>query len=503
MKKLTIISTSLLFGLVLIANAAEVILTPVSSSTKKTTATAVVEDVFTRVLTVGSSGQDVMALKKILNLELKSAIDGTATFSSKTESDVKSLQEKYPIEILIPNGLSAGTGKVGAATITKLNQLAVKYSVKLSDFTVPSVKTAVITAFMSTLQLGSKGDEVVLLKNVLNSDPATALNPKNSTNIFDAATAVAVKKFQEKYASEILKPSGLTVGTGIVGASTRKKLNALLNSKLATQGGATSSSQTSVNYQKFTDSGSYGSYGSYNPSSGSSFGAKTDGDSLSTICDGTTLVTTKSGFGSTYETRTTNSPQCGAQGYVPPADTSSYYGVCTKKTFTVGAWSDCKESSAPSMDFNMENDGIQTRTVTYETSTTTCPYFNSTPASTRSCRIPDCPGDQKISIVGVVKTWAGCRITPWTSFTLKSGAQFSTQDGKACKIRVSAEEEGPFFLYPQIWPFFIGMNIGLGQYFNTIGTLNMLGDLSTTKSWCSSGTNANREDRIFVGKFSY
>ena len=44
---------------------------------------------------------------------------------------------------------------------------------------------------------------------------------------FDEYLASAVSEFQEKYASEILAPYGLLRGTGYVGASTRKKLNAL------------------------------------------------------------------------------------------------------------------------------------------------------------------------------------------------------------------------------------------------------------------------------------
>ena len=44
---------------------------------------------------------------------------------------------------------------------------------------------------------------------------------------FDEMVASAVVEFQEKYASEILAPYGLTHGTGYVGKSTRAKLNQL------------------------------------------------------------------------------------------------------------------------------------------------------------------------------------------------------------------------------------------------------------------------------------
>jgi len=109
MKKITPLLISLLLGLTLTAIAAEIIIGP-----KKTNTAPVetYESIFTRALTVGSSGQDVMALKKILSLELGITLDKTATFTTNTANDVKKLQEKYAVEILIPNGLSAGTGYV-------------------------------------------------------------------------------------------------------------------------------------------------------------------------------------------------------------------------------------------------------------------------------------------------------------------------------------------------------------------------------------------------------
>ncbi len=84
--------------------------------------------------------------------------------------------------------------------------------------------------FTKDLKFGTIDSEVKFLQQYLNkhgfivssTGPGSA---NNETNIFGYLTRQAVISFQEKYADEILIPSGFTSGTGFVGSYTRVKLN--------------------------------------------------------------------------------------------------------------------------------------------------------------------------------------------------------------------------------------------------------------------------------------
>ena len=82
--------------------------------------------------------------------------------------------------------------------------------------------------FKNNLQKGSKGSEVTELQRCLAKDPAVYPEAE-ITGYFGSKTEVAVIGFQEKYATDILTPYGLTSGTGKVYKSTRTKLNEICN----------------------------------------------------------------------------------------------------------------------------------------------------------------------------------------------------------------------------------------------------------------------------------
>src|SRR3989344_4779956 len=80
---------------------------------------------------------------------------------------------------------------------------------------------------------GDSGGEVMSIQRFLNSVDGTQLatsgagSPGNETSFFGGLTRAAVVQFQNKYASEILAPVGLSAGTGYWGPSSRAKANAL------------------------------------------------------------------------------------------------------------------------------------------------------------------------------------------------------------------------------------------------------------------------------------
>lgn len=87
--------------------------------------------------------------------------------------------------------------------------------------------------FTGNFELGDRSSDVLLLQQFLNldSDTVVALSGAGSagreTESYGPATKRAVIHFQEKYASEVLVPSGLSRGNGRVGPNTKARINLL------------------------------------------------------------------------------------------------------------------------------------------------------------------------------------------------------------------------------------------------------------------------------------
>jgi len=84
--------------------------------------------------------------------------------------------------------------------------------------------------FKNDLKYGMTSDEVKHVQIILKAEIGSPAYPEDvpATGWFGPITKAAVIKFQEKYKSEILAPWNLAAGTGLVGSTTRAKLNSLL-----------------------------------------------------------------------------------------------------------------------------------------------------------------------------------------------------------------------------------------------------------------------------------
>lgn len=134
---------------------------------------------------------------------------------------------------VMPSVAAAQTVEELQAQISALLAQISALQAQLAGLTGAPAGAACGFTFSTDLSQGDTGTDVLNLQKALNNDSATQLassgagSPGNETSFFGPITRSAVVKFQEKYASEVLTPIGLSAGTGYVGSMTRAKLNAL------------------------------------------------------------------------------------------------------------------------------------------------------------------------------------------------------------------------------------------------------------------------------------
>ena len=141
------------------------------------------------------------------------------------------------VTLVLMLALLVPTSAVRAQSLSELqqqiNQLLAQIAYLQGQIGSVSTGGSCAVSFTRSLGVGSSGADVLALQRFLNRYPDTRLavsgagSPGFETQYYGPVTAAAVSKFQVKYRSEILTPSGLVNPTGYFGPSSRAKANAL------------------------------------------------------------------------------------------------------------------------------------------------------------------------------------------------------------------------------------------------------------------------------------
>ena len=160
--------------------------------------------------------------------------------NSKTAKFVSGFVGLSMAAMMIPGIASAATVEELTAQINALLAQVSALQAASGNVTTTTTTTgsqvACTASFGTNLKVGSSNADVLALQRLLNQSADTQVSatgagsPGMETSYFGPATKAAVIKFQNKYATDILSPVGLTQGTGFVGASTRAKLNTMCTS---------------------------------------------------------------------------------------------------------------------------------------------------------------------------------------------------------------------------------------------------------------------------------
>jgi peptidoglycan hydrolase-like protein with peptidoglycan-binding domain len=166
--------------------------------------------VFSRPLKVGVTGEDVRELQKILNSRPETAIRGTGVgstgqettyFGNLTREAVVRFQEIYRDTVLVPNGLSSGTGYVGPATLALLRELSVAKQIPAQQAPV----TVLPTTSLSSITLQPISPTVSTTDNP---------NSKNLDVFFSAIDRIGIQKgFSADTLAQVKKQVRIDIST--------------------------------------------------------------------------------------------------------------------------------------------------------------------------------------------------------------------------------------------------------------------------------------------------
>ena len=142
----------------------------------------------------------------------ESDVEATGYFGPITQTALKEFQQEHLSDFWSFEE-QEGSGMLDAETQDYFQNLSLDIPYQKPEF-----------SFDRNLYLGMRGDDVTALQEILIGEGVWNRPDINATGYFGQITKTAVIKYQEKYASEILQPLGLTFGTGFVGVSTRAHL---------------------------------------------------------------------------------------------------------------------------------------------------------------------------------------------------------------------------------------------------------------------------------------